>query len=117
MDEPVCPCCPDAPKRIAKPKPRVAELTRKLGEARRAGNRQTAPFGNGAPKPTSKIPARKSGDAHGTHRHRPPPPGSVTECHQAPLLAVGRRPRAVPGSPTLAHHLYLYRHPTNRLTV
>jgi transposase len=36
-------------------------------------------------KPDPKKPGRKSGDAHGTHGHRPPPPGLVAERHQATL--------------------------------
>jgi len=85
MDEPVCPGCQDALKRIAELEARVAELIRKLEEAMRAGKRQAAPFRKGPPKPAPKTPGRKSGDAHGRHGYRPPPPGSVTECHQAPL--------------------------------
>lgn len=85
MDEPECPGCRDALKRIAELEARVAELTRKLDEATRAAKRPAAPFRKGPPKPDPKKPGRKSGDAHGTHGHRPLPPGSVAECHQAPL--------------------------------
>jgi hypothetical protein len=63
----------------------VAELTRKLEEALRAGKRQAAPFRKGPPKPDPKTPGRKSGDPHGSHGHRPPPPDQVAECHEANL--------------------------------
>jgi transposase len=86
MDEPVCPGCRDALKRIAELEARVGELTRKLEEAARAGKRQAAPFRKGPPKPDPKKPGRKSGDAHGTHGHRPsPPPDPAAECHEANL--------------------------------
>ena len=65
---------------------RVAELTRSLEAALRAGKRQAAPFRKGPPKPNPKTPGRKSGDAHGSHGHRPPPPPEqVAECHDALL--------------------------------
>jgi transposase len=51
----------------------VARLTAALEEALRAGKRQAAPFRKGLPKPAPKPPGRKSGGAHGTHGHRPPP--------------------------------------------
>jgi transposase len=64
----------------------VAELKRLLAEAQRAGKRQAAPFRKGPPKPEPKPPGRKSGEEHGTHGHRPPPPpDQITECHEAPL--------------------------------
>ena len=85
MDEPVCPGCRDAQKRLAELEARVAELTRKLEEATRAAKRQAAPFRKGPPKPDPKKPGRKSGDAHGTHGHRPLPPGSAAERHEAAL--------------------------------
>lgn len=85
MDEPVCHGCRDALQRIAELEARVAELTRKLEEATHAGKRQAAPFRKGPPKPDPKKPGRKSGEAHGTHAHRPPPPESGAECHEAPL--------------------------------
>jgi transposase len=85
MDEPACPGCREHLKRLAELEARVAELTRKLEEATRAGKRQAAPFRKGPPKPDPKKPGRKSGDAHGMHGHRPLPPDSVAECHQAPL--------------------------------
>jgi len=85
MDEPECPGCRDAQKRLAELEARVAELTRKLEEATRAGKRQAAPFRKGPPKPDPKKPGRKPGDAHGAHGHRPLPPGSVAERHHAAL--------------------------------
>jgi transposase len=85
MDEPECPGCREHLKRLAELEARVAELTRKLEEATRAGKRQAAPFRKGPPKPDPKKPGRKSGDAHGTHGHRPIPPGSVAERHEATL--------------------------------
>ena len=85
MDEPECPGCRDALKRIAELEARVAELTQKLDEATRAGKRQAAPFRKGPPKPDPKKPGRKSGDAHGPHGHRPLPPGSATESYHAAL--------------------------------
>jgi transposase len=84
MDEPVCPGCRDALKRIAELEARVAELARKLEEATRAGKRQAAPFRKGPPKPDPKTPGRKSGLDHGKHGHRPLPP-DATQCHHAPL--------------------------------
>jgi transposase len=73
-------------KRVAELEAVVADLSRRLEDALRAGKRQSAPFRKGPPKPDPKPPGRKSGDAHGGHAHRPPPPpGAVTECHDAPL--------------------------------
>jgi len=86
MDEPACPGCRALSKQVAELAAQVAELTRKLDEATRAGKRQAAPFRKGPPNPDPKAPGRKSGDAHGTHGHRPPPPPEqVAECHEARL--------------------------------
>src|SRR3954454_14713600 len=86
MDEPACPGCRELSEKVAELTARVAELTRKLDEATRAGKRQAAPFRKGPPKPNPKAPGRKSGDAHGTHGHRPAPPSEhVAECHDAHL--------------------------------
>src|SRR3954469_21254605 len=74
MDEPACPGCRELLQRVAELEARVAELTRKLDDALRAGKRQAAPFRKGLPKPDPKAPGRKSGEAHGKHGHRPPPP-------------------------------------------
>jgi transposase len=86
MDEPACPGCRDLSKRVAELEALVAELTRKLDDALRAGKRQAAPFRKGPPQPDPKTPGRKSGAAHGPHGHRPPPPpDQVAECHDAAL--------------------------------
>jgi len=86
MDEPACPDCRALLHRVAELEARVAELTRKLDEAVRAGKRQAAPFRKGPPKPDPKTPGRKSGDAHGRHgRRMPPPPEQAAECHDAHL--------------------------------
>jgi transposase len=86
MSEPECPGCRALLQRVAHLEAQLAELTRKLEEATRAGKRQAAPFRKGPPKPNPKKPGRKSGDAHGTHGHRPPPPpDAVAECHEANL--------------------------------
>src|SRR3954447_24157004 len=86
MDEPACPGCRELSEQVAELTAQVAALTRKLGEAARAGKRQAAPFRKGPPHPDPKTPGRKSGDAHGTHGHRPPPPPEqIAECHEAHL--------------------------------
>jgi transposase len=85
MDEPACPGCRELLKRVAALEAQVADLTRKLEAALRAGKRQAAPFRKGPPKPDPKTPGRKSGDQHGTHGHRPPPTDQVAECHEAML--------------------------------
>jgi transposase len=86
MNEPACPGCRGLSKQVAELTAQVAELTRKLDDAARAGKRQAAPFRKGPPRPDPKTPGRKSGDAHGKHGHRPPPPlEQVAECHEVPL--------------------------------
>ena len=86
MDEPACPGCRELLKQVAELKALVAELTRKLEDALRAGKRQAAPFRKGPPKFQPKTPGRKAGDQHGTHGHRPPPPpDQIHECHEANL--------------------------------
>ena len=86
MDEPACPGCRELLKQVAELQAQVAALTRKLDDALRAGKRQAAPFRKGPPKPDPKTPGRKSGEAHGTHGHRPPPPPEhIAECHEANL--------------------------------
>lgn len=86
MDEPVCPGCRELSQRVAQLEARVAELTRQLEAARRAGKRQAAPFRKGPPKPDPKTPGRKAGEQHGPHGHRPPPPpDSIHERHEAHL--------------------------------
>jgi transposase len=86
MEEPACPGCRELLQRVAQLEALVAELTRKLDDALRAGKRQAAPFRKGPPKPDPQPPGRKSGKHHGTHGHRPaPPPDQVSECHEAEL--------------------------------
>jgi transposase len=72
--------------RVAELEAQVAELTRRLEDALRAGKRQAAPFRKGPPKAEPKTPGRKSGEAHGAHGHRPPPPPErIDECLDAAL--------------------------------
>lgn len=52
---------------------RIAELEKLLGESRRSGKRQAAPFSKGEPDDEPARPGRKRGDAHGRHGHRMPP--------------------------------------------
>lgn len=86
MDEPACPGCRELAKRVAELEALVKELTRKLEEALRVGKRQAAPFRKGPPKFKPKTPGRKSGEQHGTHGHRPPPPpDQIHERHVANL--------------------------------
>ncbi len=86
MEEPTCPGCRALLQRIAQLEAQVADLTRRLEDALRAGKRQAAPFRKGPPKEQPKTPGRKSGDAHGNHGHRPtPPPEQINECHDVPL--------------------------------
>jgi len=71
---------------VAALRAQVADLTRRLDDALRAGKRQAAPFRKGPPQPDPKPPGRKAGDDHGEHAHRPPPPpDQVSEFHDAPL--------------------------------
>ena len=86
MDAPDCPGCRALAAEVAALRAQVADLTRRLDDALRAGKRQAAPFRKGPAKPEPKPPGRKAGDAHGEHAHRPPPPpDQVSECHDAPL--------------------------------
>ena len=85
MDEPACPGCRDLLQRVSELEAQVTELTQRLDDALRAGKRQAAPFRKGPPRPDPKAPGRKSGDAHGTHGHRPPPTEPIAECHEAQL--------------------------------
>lgn len=86
MEARACPGCQALAKRVAELEALVADLTRRLEEALRAGKRQAAPFRKGPPKDEPKTPGRKAGEAHGQHGHRPPPPPEqVSECHEAPL--------------------------------
>lgn len=64
----------------------VERLRSELDASRRASKRQAAPFRKGPPKPDPKTPGRKSGEAHGTHGHRPPPaPDRIDQILEAPL--------------------------------
>jgi transposase len=86
MDEPACPGCVALRKELDELRTQVADLTRKLNEALRAGKRQAAPFRKGPPKFQPKTPGRKPGEQHGTHGHRPPPPSDqIHERHEAKL--------------------------------
>lgn len=73
-------------KRVAELEALVADLSRRLEAALRAGKRQAAPFAKRPPKPDPEPPGRKAGDAHGRHGHRPsPPPDQINEVHDARL--------------------------------
>jgi transposase len=86
MDEPACPGCRALMTEVATLRAQVADLTRRLDAALRAGKRQAAPFAKRPPKPDPRPPGRKAGDDHGAHGHRPPPPAdTVNELHDAPL--------------------------------
>lgn len=63
---------------------RIAELEKLLGESRRSGKRQAAPFSKGEPSGEPARPGRKSGDAHGRHGHRMAPANPDREL-DAPL--------------------------------
>ena len=59
MDEPACPGCRELLKRVAELEAQVAELTRRLDDAVRAGKRQAAPsVGVTVGNPTSSSCAR-----------------------------------------------------------
>jgi transposase len=61
MSEPECAGCRALLQRVAQLEAQVAELTRKLEEALRAGKRQAAPFRKGEPKAKPQPPGRKAG--------------------------------------------------------
>lgn len=52
---------------------RIVELEKLLGDSRRAGKRQAAPFSKGDPTIEPERPGRKSGGGHGCHGHRMAP--------------------------------------------
>jgi transposase len=86
MDEPACPGCRALTNEVAALRAQVADLTRRLDEALRAGKRQSAPFSKRPPTPQPKPPGRKAGAAHGEHGHRPPPPADqIDEVHESRL--------------------------------
>jgi transposase len=72
-------------ERIAELSARNSELERLLGESRRSGKRQAAPFSKGSPEPEPKRPGRKSGGDHGRHGHRAAPAGPPDRDLEAPL--------------------------------
>jgi transposase len=93
MDVRPCPGCIERDrkieqleKRVAELEARVAELLARLEEKERAGKRQASPFSKGPPQERTKKPGRKSGNTHGQHAHRPPPPpDTIDETLEAPL--------------------------------
>lgn len=74
----------DRDVRLAERDVRIAELEKLLGESRRGGKRQAAPFSKGDPAEDPKRPGRKTGSAHGRHGHREIPP-EVHRSLDAPL--------------------------------
>src|SRR5260370_17338000 len=106
MAEPACPGCRELLQRVAELEAQVADLTRKLDDAVRAGKRQAAPFRKGPPKPDPKTPGRKSGDAHGTHGHPPPPPpAQIAGPHDPPPPPPSPPSRPPPPTPPPPHPL------------
>jgi len=64
----------------------LAQARAERDQAQRQSKRQAAPFSKGTPQSQPKKPGRKSGDAHGRHGHRlPPPPTAIDEVIEAPL--------------------------------
>lgn len=63
---------------------RIAELEKLLGEVRRSGKRQAAPFSKGVPAEEPARPGRKKGKGHGRHGHRRVPT-DVDRSVDAPL--------------------------------
>jgi transposase len=51
----------------------IDRLKKELAAARRAGQRQAAPFSKGAPTRHPQPPGRRAGRRHGRHAHRQPP--------------------------------------------
>jgi transposase len=80
-----CPECVKLRQRVAELEAKVEQLTRLLEQARRSGKRQAAPFSKGPPKLAPKTPGRKSGEQHGRHGHRPPPPEQADQTLEATL--------------------------------
>jgi transposase len=88
MDENARPCpgCSERDREIGELKKRVAELEKRLDDKERASKRQAAPFSKGPPVEQPKKPGRKTGNKHGRHGHRPPPPlEAIDETLEAPL--------------------------------
>lgn len=82
---PNCPGCAAAAKRIADLEARLAALEALVGQLRRGGKRQAAPFSKGPPKPDPKPPGRKPGGDYGTPHARRPAPPRIDEHHHATL--------------------------------
>lgn len=57
----------------------MERLTPARDAARRAGQRQAAPFSKGAPTPQPRQPGRRAGRRYGRHAHRQPPT-AIDEC-------------------------------------
>jgi transposase len=73
-------------QRLAELERIILELRSQAAEAERAAKRQAAPFSKNNPKKKPQKPGRKTGDQHGSHAHRPPPPPEqVDETFEAPL--------------------------------
>lgn len=63
----------DLGEQVAARDARIVELEKQLGEVRRSGKRQAAPFSKGAPSTDPGRPGRKKGKGHGRHGHRMAP--------------------------------------------
>lgn len=61
-------------ERIAQLEELLRELHERLEASERTAKRQAAPFAKKPPQVKPKKPGRKSGEQHGRHAHRPPPP-------------------------------------------
>jgi len=85
-------------ERIAEREARIAELEKLLGESRRSGKRQAAPFRKPESDDEPARPGRKTGDAHGRHGHRAAPAGPADRELAAPL------PRCCPHCGGLVDH-------------
>jgi transposase len=73
-------------RRIAELEQRIRDLLQRLDTLERSVKRQAAPFAKGKPKKRPKPSGRKSGEEHGKHGHRQPPPeDQVEETLDAPL--------------------------------
>src|SRR4051812_9772727 len=82
----------------------VERLKAELGQSRRAGKRQAAPFSKGSPKADPKRPGRKAGHPPS---HRPPPPDQVDRTIEAPLPPECPECRApLDGAPVTVHDQY-----------
>lgn len=83
---PTCPGCSESARQLAERDRRIAELEKRIAElmgrveaVERVAKRQAAPFSKKPPKPKPKKPGRKSGQQHGQHAHRPPPPENLID--------------------------------------